>query len=173
MKNAAYADIDQIIFQYYLAYADEPRTVSYTDSQGRLQNATFNRYDFIERDENGEYYYNAEYLFSTDLTGDIEQSREMIWAENRLNFQNGCYGNPQDLETLLVFWQQQEKHHYPDARDMVERIRAQIEAQRQAIQQQLQQAQAQNQNLTAQKMAAEDKARMAEGYISYLQGRSK
>jgi hypothetical protein len=172
MKNAAYAEIDEIIFQYFLAYADEPRTVSYTDSMGRLQNATFNRYDFIERDENGEYYYNTGYLFSTDLTGDIEQSRETIWAENRINFQNGCYGNPQNPETLLIFWQQMEKHHYPDARDMVERIKAQIEAaqQAQAMQQQLAQAKAENQELTAQKMAAEDKARYAEGYISYLQG---
>lgn len=173
MKNAAYADIDEIIFQYFLAYADEPRTVSYTDSQGRLQNATFNRYDFIERDENGDYYYDTSYLFSTDLTGDIEQNRELIWAENRLNFQNGCYGDPKNPETLLIFWQQQEKHHYPDARDMVERIRAQIEAQRQAMQQQLEQAQAQNKELVAQKIAAEDKARIAEGYISYLQGGAK
>lgn len=172
MKNAAYAEIDEIIFQYFLAYADEPRTVSYTDSMGRLQNATFNRYDFIERDENGEYYYNTGYLFSTDLTGDIEQNRETIWAENRINFQNGCYGNPQNPETLLIFWQQMEKHHYPDARDMVERIKAQIEAaqQAQAMQQQLAQAKSENQELTAQKMAAEDKARYAEGYISYLQG---
>ena len=171
MKNATYAEIDEIIFQYYLAYADEPRTVSYTDSTGRMQNATFNRYDFIERDENGEYYYDTAYLFGTDLTGDVEQNRELLWAENRMNFQNGCYGNIQDLETLLIFWQQQEKHHYPDARDMVERIRAKIEQQQQqlALQQQLMTAQAQNEELQVQKLMAEDKANMAEGYISYLQ----
>lgn len=175
MKNAAYADIDEVIFQYYLAYADEPRTVSYVDSTGRLQNATFNRYDFLEQDENGEYYYNANYLFSTDVTGDIDQNREALWAENRLNFQNGCYGNPQDLETLLIFWQQMEKHHYPDARDMVERIRARIEEMNnvQAMKQQLMQAQAQNQDLNAQRLALEDKAKYAEGYISYLQGGMK
>ena len=63
MKNAAYAEIDEVIFLYYLAYADEPRAMSYVDSMGRLQNAQFNRYDFIERDENGEYYYNTQYLF--------------------------------------------------------------------------------------------------------------
>lgn len=108
MKNAAYAEIDEVIFLYYLAYADEPRAMSYVDSMGRLQNAQFNRYDFIERDENGEYYYNTQYLFGTDLTGDVEQSRETIWSENRLNFQNGCYGNPQELETLLIYWQQME-----------------------------------------------------------------
>jgi hypothetical protein len=173
MKNATYAEIDEIIFQYYLAYADEPRTVSYVDAQGRLQNATFNRYDFIERDENGDYYYNTNYLFATDMTGNIEQSRETIWQENRLNFQNGCYGNPQDLESLLIFWQQMEKHHYPDARDMVERIRGIIESQRQVMEQQLAQAQASNQKLAQISRDNEDRANIAEGYISYLKGGNK
>lgn len=169
MKNAAYAEIDEIIFQYFLAYADEPRVVSYIDAQGKLQNAQFNRYDFLERDDNGEYYYNSQYLFGTDATGDVEQSRETIWQENRLNFQNGCYGQPQDINTLLIFWQQMEKHHYPDARDMVERIRGIIEAQQQQTQEQLQAAQTQNKDLQVALAAEQNRADGAEGYIGYLQ----
>lgn len=168
MKNAAYAEIDEVIFLYYLAYADEPRAMSYVDSMGRLQNAQFNRYDFIERDENGEYYYNTQYLFGTDLTGDVEQSRETIWSENRLNFQNGCYGNPQELETLLIYWQQMEKHHYPDARDMVERIRGIIEAQRQQLEQQLAAEQQKNKALQTQAYIEKERADGAEGYLDYI-----
>lgn len=168
MKNAAYAEIDEVIFLYYLAYADEPRAMSYVDSMGRLQNAQFNRYDFIERDENGEYYYNTQYLFGTDLTGDVEQSRETIWSENRLNFQNGCYGNPQELETLLIYWQQMEKHHYPDARDMVERIRGIIEAQRQQLEQQLVAEQQKNKDLQTQAYIEKERADGAEGYLDYI-----
>lgn len=168
MKNAAYAEIDEVIFQYYLAYADEPRVISYIDAMGRLQNAQFNRYDFIERDDNGEYYYNSAYLFGTDTTGDVELSRETIWSENRLNFQNGCYGNPQDLETLLIFWQQMEKHHYPDARDMVERIRSVIEAQRQALEQKLAEQDKKNKELQAQAYAEKERADGAEGYLDYI-----
>lgn len=168
MKNAAYAEIDEVIFLYYLAYADEPRAMSYVDSMGRLQNAQFNRYDFIERDENGEYYYNTQYLFGTDLTGDVEQSRETIWSENRLNFQNGCYGNPQELETRLIYWQQMEKHHYPDARDMVERIRGIIEAQRQQLKQQLAAEQQKNKDLQTQAYIEKERADGAEGYLDYI-----
>lgn len=168
MKNAAYAEIDEVIFLYYLAYADEPRAMSYVDSMGRLQNAQFNRYDFIERDENGEYYYNTQYLFGTDLTGDVEQSRETIWSENRLNFQNGCYGNPQELETLLIYWQQMEKHHYPDARDMVERIRGIIEVQRQQLEQQLAAEQRKNKDLQTQAYIEKERADGAEGYLDYI-----
>lgn len=134
MKNAAYAEIDQIIFQYYLAYADEPRPAIYIDAQGRKQNVIFNRYDFIERDEAGEYYYNDEYLFAADASIDIEKSRELLWQENRQNFQQGAYGDPSIPQTLLIFWQNMEKAHYPWAHDNVERIKEEI-ARQQRIEQ--------------------------------------
>jgi hypothetical protein len=147
MKNAAYAELDEVIFQLYLAYADEPRPISYVDSFGRMQNAQFNRYDFIARDESGEYYYEDRYLFSADAAADAERDRIGLWQENRQNFQSGAYGNPQDLETLLIFWMNMEKAHYPYAHDNVERIRRRIEeqAQMQQLMMQNQQLQAQNQ----------------------------
>ncbi len=126
MKNAAYAEIDQIIFQYYLAYADEPRPSIYKDAQGRLQNREFNRYDFLEVDDAGEYYYNDQYLFSCDATVDAEKQREFLWQENRANFTAGAYGDPQQPETQLIFWQNMESAHYPWAHDNVERIKEQI-----------------------------------------------
>ena len=138
MKNAAYAEIDQIIFQYYLAYADEPRPASYKDAMGRTQNCMFNRYDFIERDEAGEYYYNDEYLFSTDATVDVERNRETLWQENRINFQQGAYGDPTQLTTLLIFWLNMEKAHYPWAHDNVERIKEEIQKQQEIAQYQQQ-----------------------------------
>ena len=129
MKNAAYAEIDQIIFQYYLAYADEPRPVTYRDAHGNFQNRIFRRYDFIERDEAGEYYYNDQYLFHTDATLDVEKSRETLWQENRQNFQSGAYGDPSLPQTQLIFWQNMERAHYPWASDNVERIKSEIERQ--------------------------------------------
>lgn len=140
MKNAAYAEIDQIIFQYYLAYADEPRPATFKDSQGRLQNRMFNRYDFIEQDEAGEWYYNDEYLFAADTSIDVDKQRELIWEENRKNFQQGAYGDPQNPQSLLIFWQNMEQAHYPWSHENVERIRQEIERQQQMahLQQQVQ-----------------------------------
>ena len=139
MKNAAYAEIDQIIFQYYLAYADEPRPATFRDAHGNLQNCIFNRYDFIKRDEAGEWYYDDQYLFSADATIDIEKSRELLWQENRQNFQSGAYGDPAMPQTQLIFWQNMEKAHYPWANDNVERIKAEIQRQQElaAAQQQI------------------------------------
>lgn len=172
MKNAAYADIDKIIFQYYLAYADEPRPVAYKDSFGKLQNRTFNRYDFLERDDAGEYYYNDEYLFSTDATIDVERSRELLWQENRQNFQQGAYGDPKLLQTQLIFWQNMEQAHYPWAHDNVERIAEEI-----ARQQQLQQLQKQLKQATVEneqnKKELENYGKYAQYIESFVQGGNK
>ena len=156
MKNAAYAEIDQIIFQYYLAYADEPRPATFKDAQGRMQNVFFNRYDFVERDEAGEWYYNDEYLFAADSAIDIEKSREMLWEQNRQNFQQGAYGNVELPQTQLIFWQNMEQAHYPWARENVERIKEEI-----ARQAEIQQYQQQVQGLT-------DEVQNRQGYEEYL-----
>ena len=132
MKNAAYAEIDQIIFQLYLAYADEPRVYSYKDSFGKWQNIVFRRHDFVERDEAGQYYYNDEFMFSADATVDIDKQRELIWQENRANFQMGAYGNPATPEAQLIYWQNNEAARYPFAHDNVERLKEIITANREA-----------------------------------------
>ena len=163
MKNAAYAEIDKIIFQYYLAFADEPRPAAYRDAMGHLQNVVFNRYDFIERDEAGVYYYNDEFLFSCDATVDVDKQRDFIWQENRQNFQTGAYGDPSLPQTQLIFWLNMEKAHYPGAQDNVERIRSEIMQQMQQMQAQIQQK---DQQIAAQMGEIEKRA----GYENYLIG---
>lgn len=143
MKNAAYSELDLIIFRYYLAYADEPRPAVYKDAEGKLQNVIFNRYDFLERDEAGEWYYNDQYLFRADASMDVDKVRETLWQENRLNFQSGAYGDPAQPQSQLIFWQNMERAHYPWARDNVDRIRDQIAQQQQMAQYQQQIAQLQ------------------------------
>lgn len=163
MKNAAYAEIDSIIFQYYLAYADEPRPAAYRDVHGRLQNVMFNRYDFIERDMAGEYYYNDAYLFRTDAALDVEKQRELLWQENRQNFQTGAYGDPALPQTKLIFWQNMEKAHYPWAGDNVERIKEEIDRHRQMAE-----LQAQNAQLINEKAGLEGEVINRAKYENYL-----
>ena len=168
MKNAAYAEIDRIIFEYYLAYADEPRPAVYRDAMGRMQNVTFNRYDFIVRDEAGEWYYNDEFLFSCDATVDVDRDRETLWQENRLNFQQGAYGDPAIPQTQLIFWLNMDRMHYPFAHDNVERLREEIARQQELAQMQQQIAERDN-IINQQKGEIENRAR----YEEYLIGQIK
>lgn len=121
MKHTAYANIDKLIFHFYLAFADEPRRLSYRDAYGRIHCEEFNRYDFIEYDlRSGEYFYDDDYLFSVDLNGGSEYQREALWERNLENLKSGTLGDPSSPTTLLRYWQCQERAHYPHARENVE-----------------------------------------------------
>ena len=121
MKHTAYAMLDRIIFEHYLAFADEPRRLSYKDAYGREHNAEFNRYDFIEYNlSDGRYYYDDSYLFAVDLNGGAEYQREALWERNLENLRSGSLGDPTNPRTLLRYWQSQERAHYPYARENVE-----------------------------------------------------
>lgn len=121
MKYTAYADLDRLIFEHYLAFADEPRRLSYRDAFGRIHNAAFDRYDFLYYDRKaGCYRYDDGYLFSVDLNGGAEGQREKLWERNLENLRLGALGDPASPATLLRYWQAQERAHYPFARENVE-----------------------------------------------------
>lgn len=135
MKNAAYAELDRIIFEYYLAYADEPRPLAFVDAFGRTQNCVFNRYDFLRYDEDThEWYYEDRYLFSVDQNSSVDVQREVLWQLNLQNLQAGVYGNPAEVATLLRYWQMQERAHYPFARENVDYFMTLLNAKQQGMQ---------------------------------------
>ena len=121
MKHAAYAKLDRIIFEHYLAFADEARDLVYKDVYGRIHNMEFARHDFIEYDvDKAEFYYYDAYLFSVDLNTASEYQRESLWERNFENLKAGTLGDPALPATLLRYWQFQERAHYPFARENVE-----------------------------------------------------
>ena len=117
MKNAAYADLFRLIFQFKLAYADEPRPVVSQDSKGNKTYGEFDRYDFLERDGDGEWYWNDQFLFSTDTSAPLANNRERMWEETVSLFSAGCFGDPRDPEALIALWTKLELLHYPGAGD--------------------------------------------------------
>lgn len=151
MKNYAWSQIDRIIFELLLAFADEPRPVAYKDAFGALHETQFSRYDFLLMDDNYEWYYDDEYLFSADASEDVATDRPTLWQENRLNFEKGTYGDPRDPKVQLIYWLNQQKAHYPFAQDNVERVREIIKEQAvmEQMQQQISRLQAENANRAA------------------------
>lgn len=128
MKQTAYAELDRILFEYHLAYADEPRTLTYKDAFGKRHALSFHRYDFLRfHEETGKYEYDDDFLFSVDLGSDLEQRRDLLWEKNLENLKNGTLGDPSSPATLLHYWQCQERAHYPNAKENVEYFRGMTE----------------------------------------------
>ena len=75
----------------------------------------FNRYDFLEQDADGQWYWNDQFLFSCDSAAPLASNREAMWQETRMNLQTGAFGDPAATETLILFWSKMEMLHYPGA----------------------------------------------------------
>lgn len=121
-KASAYGKLYEAMFKFALAYTDEPVPVPFRDSTGRIGYKMFNRFDFLEVDERGEYVWNDNFIFSCDSASGLSQNREAMWQEIRQNFTSGAYGNPAELETLEIFWRKMDEQHYPGAADMARHI---------------------------------------------------
>lgn len=147
MKAAAYAELFQTMFMFLLAYADEEREFVSKNEHQKGEYGTFSRYMFLEQDDAGEWYYNTDYLFSTDEAGSLSTNREAMWQETRMNFQQGTFGDPSLTQTRIIFWNLMEQLRYPKAGE----IKKQIEA---AAEQENQMAQMQAQAMQMQHMAA-------------------
>ncbi len=126
MKYLAYSEIYRLIFEHYLAFADEGRSLSFVDGLGEIHVSEFKRKDFIECSEKG-YFYCDSYLFSVDLNSGGEYTREALWERNLSNLESGTLGDKTDPYTLLRYWQSQERAHYPYARENVEYFKTLIE----------------------------------------------
>ena len=156
MKNAAYAALFEAMFKFKLAYCDEPRPVTAHDDQGNPVYEEFNKWDFLEQDEAGEWYWNDQFLFSTDDTAPLANNREAMWQEARMNLQTGAFGDPSQLQTLILFWSQMETLHYPMAAEAKQYLEQQLQQQQAAQQAQMMQMQAAQQEQMGQAAAGLD-----------------
>jgi len=151
MKDAAYAALFEAMFKFKLAYADEPRPVVSNDIHGNAQYETFNRYDFLEQDAAGEWCWNDQFLFACDTSAPLASNREAMWQETRMNLQTGAFGDPAQVQTLILFWTKMELLHYPGAGET--RAYLEEEMHKQQMQQQMQaMQQAQAQQMQMQQM---------------------
>ncbi len=136
MKNFAYSQLYNVMFQFILAYADEPRYYSFQDDNGNIKYKMFDKRLFIDKDNAGNYYYDDEFIFSVDESAVLSTNRRAMWEETRLNFTSGAYGNPQDLQTILMFWQMMDTLHYPGAKQAMKFASERVAEQQQLMAQQ-------------------------------------
>lgn len=139
MKNAMYADLYAVMFRFLLAYSDEPRSVRHNNIDGSTTYSEFNKYDYLAQDAAGEWYWLDDFLFSVDNTSSLAGNRESMWQEIRMNLQTGAFGDPNDPETLIMFWEMMAGQHYPGAAEIRERLEK--KRQEQLAQMQMQQMQ--------------------------------
>lgn len=126
MKQAMYQDLFEVIFKFFLANCDEKRSIRRTNENGDVSYQTFDRHDFLYQDAAGEWRYNTDFLFSCDSAAPLATDRQSLWKEARMNLEQGAMGPTTELTTLIRFWAQMEKLHYPMAADMKKSLEEQL-----------------------------------------------
>lgn len=153
MKNAAYANIFEMMFKFMLAYADEPRIYITRDNEGHQQESVFDRRMFLERDDAGRWYYDDSYIFSVDESGVDANNKMMMIEDLRTDYNLGAYGDPGAPETRLNYWRMKELIGYPNAKQQVQHWEEQVRQNTQMLMEQNAQLMEQNSQLAAQNEA--------------------
>lgn len=165
LKEAAYAELFKRICQLKVAYCDEPRPIVGKDNRGDAQYSEFNRYDFYEQDEVGQWHCvldDDRFLFSADSATPLANNREAMWQDTTSLFQMGAFGNPQDINTLIVYWTKLRLLHYPGADDTLNYFETMKRQQEAAQQLQAQEQYRQQVEQLAMQDAREEAQRRAE-----------
>lgn len=144
MKNDAYSQLYEMMFKFWLAYADDPLPITGNGANGKQEYGTLDKADFVKQDAAGEWYWNDEFFFETDPTSTMMANREAMWQQIDMKLQSGAFGQLGSLETMRLYWSLMEKNHYPNAADVLNQVEMMMaEQQQQAQMMQAMQAQAQ------------------------------
>ena len=169
MKATAYGKIFELIFKLMLAYADTERAVLSEDKQGKREYLTFNKYDFLEQDAAGNWYWNDNFLFTADTSAPLAGNRAAMWQETLMNFQLGTFGNPTEIDTLIAYWTKMEKLHYPNASQTKEYLQSKKQAMMEQQQKQHEAVKGQVETLAAQKAKQDADAMMQEQQMGQVE----
>lgn len=122
MKDAAYADLYELMFKFLLAYCDEKRTYARMQPDGTYVEGHFSRYNYLDGTGPDDIHYNDRFLFSVDDSTTITNNRATMWNECTQNFMAGTFGNPQDPQTMLLYWNMMKGLNYPLAKQVIENL---------------------------------------------------
>ena len=132
MKNQAYAKLYKLMFQFMLAYADEPYPLTYQQPDGQQQFTHFDRYDFLKRDAAGEFYWCDEFIFEVDPASNLASNRETLWSMIDVKYQAGAFGPINELQSQYRLWTLLAETGYPHAEAMKASIKQEIDEQKAA-----------------------------------------
>jgi len=135
-KRNAFKELFEIMFEFKLAFYDEVRPYMKQGQNGETEYGEFNKYDFLEQDAAGEWYYNTDFLFSADAGEGIPKDKMWLMNQTLMYTQAG-------LLNKVQFWSAMEKFGYPGASDFKVQAQEEIELQQQMSLMQQEQSQQQ------------------------------
>lgn len=114
--ESGYAGIYELMFKFYLAFSDRKRKFIRVLPDGTETDAEWDRYMFLDRDEeSGELYYRDDFKFEASTTANTANERGNMWQIFQQELTLGTLGNPTDPRTLELYWKLKDMYQFPGA----------------------------------------------------------
>lgn len=107
-KITAYKELFHSMFEFRLAFYDEPRPYIAKDVNGQTVYGEFDKYKFLMRDAAGELYYCTDFVFSADSGDGLPKDPMFMYEQASIQRQQGLIDDVQ-------YWTILESLNYPNA----------------------------------------------------------
>jgi hypothetical protein len=107
-KYVHYKEIFEIMFQFKLAFYDEPRPYMAQDVNGQDTYGHFDKYQLLQRDKTGQLYYNTDFVFGSDGSAGLPKDPMFLFNQALAFLQ------AQALD-VVQFWSLLESLQFPQA----------------------------------------------------------
>lgn len=123
MKAAAFSGLYELVLKYLLAFSDGEQKFVKVLPNGNVEEESWSKYMFLDKDKYGQFYYRDDFKFSSDPAATLETNRVGMWQEIQSEFVQGAMGDPADPRTLELFWNMMDQYQYPLAKTVLAGIK--------------------------------------------------
>lgn len=113
--QCGYAGVYELMFKFYLAFSDKKRKFIRTLSNGTEVDAEWDKYMFLDKDEDDVLYYRDDFKFDATISANTSNERSNMWQIFQQEFTLGTLGDPTDPRTLELYWKMKDQYQYPGA----------------------------------------------------------
>lgn len=122
-KTTAYAHIYRKMFEFLLAFSSERRRIIKPYATNEVEEVPFNKYSFLLKEGNT-VFFNDDFVFSTNASYILSNKKESLWQTASQAFASGAFGNPQDPNVVLMYWEIMNRYNYPLASQVLQILQA-------------------------------------------------
>ena len=118
MKAIAFAEMYKLMFQYLLAFSDDPIKFVKVNPDGKKVEAVWSKHMFIRKNpETGALYYEDDFVFDVDGISALSTTDKISLIKQ--DFLNGAFGIPAEARVRKLYWNILSELGYPLAQNII------------------------------------------------------
>jgi len=132
-KHGFYINLYKMMFYMKLAFYDELRPVVSKEENGDDKYFDFDKYEFLLRGKDGQWYYNTDFQFTIDASGGWERNRDFMYQQLMTLYGTNAFVAS---EPSVMLWNALDNLNFPNAGSIKASLSAQLDKQKEQLKEQ-------------------------------------